>query len=336
MGSQDRRKVGDAVYGVLRNVLRLQSGLPSWAERGDYHHAADLLAAYLDNLATPAATPAQALNLPEAVYIDLCQQFGVESTQDIGHALQQPSTVDLRVNTLKCTRARAIKRLKEEGIEAEALPQAAHAIRLDKRVPLAQSATFKDGWIEPQDVGSQALSALLAVEPGHDVIDYCAGAGGKTLALAAFQHNRGRLIACDNDGRRLQRLPQRAQRAGLRGLECVVLDGSERLPKADAVLVDAPCSGTGTYRRHPELRLDAPDYPALAALQGEILQQASRYVRLQGRLLYGTCSLMTCENQGVVDAFLAQNPQFVLLESQRWLPFDCDGFYGALMQRVAE
>ncbi|HSW14865.1 MAG TPA: RsmB/NOP family class I SAM-dependent RNA methyltransferase, partial [Solimonas sp.] len=300
---------------------------------------------------------AERLNVPDFHYQRWLLQYGEGGAAALARALNQPARVDLRVNTLKATRDSARARLAEEGLRAEPTARSPLGLRLPGRAPLQNLALFREGWIEPQDEGSQLIALLLAVQPGETVVDFCAGAGGKTLALAAQLRDRGRLLACDNSAARLQRLQPRLQRAGVGCVQALPLrDEHDPLLDAhagrcDAVLVDAPCSATGTWRRNPELRLREPGLDTLQQQQRSILQAAARLLRPGGRLVYATCSLMAEENEQVVESFLTAHPQFqlqdagTLLQAQgadyegavlRLLPHvdGTDGFYAVAMRRA--
>ncbi|MEW6167972.1 MAG: RsmB/NOP family class I SAM-dependent RNA methyltransferase [Pseudomonadota bacterium] len=370
MGARDRALVTDLVYGVLRDLRRLQciAGAAATAQQWCALRAldagiadaarlaalgvadADVLARRLQCFDASRLTVAQRFNVPDAIHARWCTELGEPETARLAQALMAQAPVDLRVNTLKATRDAAQSVLSAAGLDARPTPYAPAGLRLQRRVALQPLSAFRDGWIEPQDEGSQLLALLVAAQPGERIADWCAGAGGKTLALAAQMQDRGELFAMDADARRLQRLLPRMQRAGA---HCVrVLDPGAAPPGAlDAVLVDAPCSGSGTWRRQPEARLKALDLAALSELQTQILQRAADHVRPGGRLVYATCSLLHAENQGVVARFLAMREDFALddagriLATQgvelpgRWLELyphrhGTDGFFAAAMRRA--
>ena len=359
MGKRDRAAVSDLVYGVLRDIGRLQAltgdAPAAWLARhlADAGHAAAAISAL--ELPAPADDGAVAVhasrNLPLDLHTRLAQQIGDAETTALAAALNQPAPTDVRANTLKATRAEVLAALTAQGVAATPTPLAAHGLRLSQRLS-KQSTLLLDGEIEPQDEGSQLLAQLTAAAAGETVIDWCAGVGGKSLALAAQMQDQGRLIACDISASRLAKLPPRAARAGVGCIETRV-HGVDSLAgiAADVVLVDAPCSGTGTLRRAPELRLRSFDYPALAALQLQILTAAAQCVRPGGRLIYATCSLLQEENEAVVDAFLQAHPQFASAEGPADFPsgllsqqgrlrlwphqHGSDGFFAACLRRPA-
>ena len=208
--------------------------------------------------------------------------------------------------------------LAADGIETTPTPFSPLGLRLAGRVNLANSAIIRDGLAEPQDESSQIARLLAGARPGEAIVDFCAGAGGKTLALAAMMENRGHIVACDTSPGRLERARPRLERAGVAIADLQVLEGEDGLwPGAidggyDCVLVDAPCSGTGTWRRHPEARwrINSENLIQYMALQARILDAASRLVAPGGRLVYAVCSLLPEEGEGQVAEFLRKYPDF--------------------------
>ena len=236
---------------------------------------------------------------------------GVDGAE--AQALLGRAPLDVRVNALKADRASLVL-----PVPGEPLPTA-QGLRLPFGTPVEQWDAFRDGLIEVQDCGSQLACEAVGARPGETVIDLCAGAGGKTLALAAEMGNQGTLVAADTDRARLARLAPRAERAGALVAETILLDPGRELEglaawhgRADAVLVDAPCSGTGTWRRNPEARwrLDAASLDRLTALQRHLLDVAEALVRPGGRLIYVTCSLLDEEGSGQAAGFLAAHPDW--------------------------
>jgi len=223
------------------------------------------------------------------------------------------------VNTLKTDREECRLRLQKEGIETEDTPRSPVGLVVGKRFDRNASPAFRDGWFEIQDEGSQLVSLFARPIPGSVVIDACAGAGGKTLHLAEMMKNEGEIIAIDSGKRRLEELSLRARRAGISCVKTMVvsdlrpdnLDG-----KADLVLVDAPCSGSGTIRRNPSLKWQISEtmVDRYASRQQEILDFNSAFVRSGGALCYVTCSLLRKENEEVLRTFLEKHPQFALVD----------------------
>lgn len=234
--------------------------------------------------------------------------------------------LDLRVNILKATRDEVLAELAGLGLKAVPCSLSPVGIRIEGRERLGQLAPFAEGRIEVQDEGSQLVALACAARPGQAIADYCAGAGGKALALAAAMDGQGRLLALDVEERRLSRMRPRLERAGIAGFVETAAITSELLTREagafDCVLVDAPCSLSGTWRRNPAARWSlTPDRVAeLAELQGRILDEAARLVRPGGRLVYATCSVFVEEDEDVVAAFLARNGDFSPLDPALVLP----------------
>lgn len=234
-------------------------------------------------------------------------------------ALNAEAPVDLRVNTLKCKdRAELIFSLDKEGFLAMPTPHSPLGVRLKKRIPAFTTQAFAEGWFEMQDEGSQICALLVQAQKGQKVIDFCAGAGGKTLAMAATMGNKGRILAFDNSARRLKQMPKRLARAGVDNvmIKAIASENDPLLKRhrasADWVLVDAPCSGSGTWRRNPDLkwRLTPTDLSELKVLQKNILASAAALVKPGGSLVYVTCSVFADENQHQVLQFLMDYPEF--------------------------
>ncbi len=268
-------------------------------------------------------------DMPEAVRVE-CPEWAdgmlhASLGKEFGREMQAqipPAALDLRVNTLVMSRDEAMQRLSESGIFANPTHLSPLGLRVKGRPPIMAHPLYKQGAIEIQDEGSQLVALLTDARPGQMVMDYCAGAGGKTLALGAAMANKGRLVAADVLASRLNRAKDRFKRAGLQNVETRPLDGEikswlkRRRGSFDRVLVDAPCSGTGTWRRNPDMRWRplGPGVTELVKLQAEILGQAAPLVKADGgRLVYATCSLLREENEAIVEQFLAANPGFALL-----------------------
>lgn len=259
-------------------------------------------------------------------------------------AMQGQAPLDLRVNIIKATREQVLTELKEDGFDAHAGDVSPLCIRVFGRPQIAQHPIFKGGYVEIQDQGSQMVAIVADAKPGEQVVDFCAGAGGKTLALAASMNNKGRVIAMDVLGGRLMRAKERFRRAGLHNIETRQLTSArDKYVKRhqgafDLVLVDAPCSGTGTWRRDPDKRWRqlGPGLETLVPLQKEILDSAFRMVKPGGRLVYATCSLLPEENENQVDAFIKEHPEFTRArEDMKLTPaqHDTDGFFAAVLVR---
>lgn len=259
------------------------------------------------------------------------------------HALNEEARVVLRVNTLKISREGLRQLLQEEeGIDTELIEGCPDALFLRERQNIFTRQAFKDGLFEVQDAGSQRIAPYLEVKPGMRVIDACAGAGGKTLHLAALMQNKGRIIAMDTEAWKLDELKKRARRAGASDLiEARLIDSSKAIKRlegsADRVLLDVPCSGLGVLRRNPDAKWKlSPEYlDKVRALQQEILEQYSVMVKPGGLLVYATCSIFPSENEKQVEKFLsAHGNQFELLSEDRCWPSEgYDGFFMCRLRR---
>ncbi len=395
-GSKDRRAVAERLYGQLRHRARL-----GWrAEQGglEPNPRTRLLADLAINDGLPAieagglfgsgpyappplspeeetflnALSGQSLphpDMPEWVvgeYPDwledgLSKAFGDDLKKEAA-ALNEAAPVDLRVNTAKATREEAQGLLGGEGLETSPCPHAPMGLRLKSRANITGTKPFQDGLVEIQDEGSQLIALLSAVEPEMIAVDFCAGAGGKALALAAIMKGQGRVHACDTDVSRLKRMTERLRRAepgNVRSHTLVKDDPwiAEQAGQADRVLVDAPCSGSGTWRRAPEAkwRLSPEKLAGYCALQRKILEQAKELVKPGGRLVFATCSILNDENEDQVERFLDANPDFSLMDGAaiwadvigRPCPVEgpmlrlspaathTDGFFCAVLERTA-
>lgn len=311
-GSGDRRAVRELVYAAIRAcgevpasgraaVLRLAAADPALRALfdGSRHGPAPIAA---------DETPAQAGVAPTWLEAALAES-GLDAQERA--ALLDRAPLDIRINRLRA----ALARLPEPG-EPSPAPDGR---RYPPNTPVEQWEAYAAGAIEVQDAGSQLVCEAVGAQPGEAIVDLCAGAGGKTLALAAAMDDRGTLLACDADRARLARLAPRAERAGASIVATRLLDAGREATalgdwrgRADAVLVDAPCSGTGTWRRNPEARwrLDRRELDRLVTLQARLLDVAAELVRPGGRLVHVVCSLLDAEGAGQVDAFLRRHPDW--------------------------
>ena len=300
-----------------------------------------------------------AAELPEWLIAQLQTHYSDEEILTFGRSVNQAAPLDLRVNTLKNKRDKVLAALQAEDASAEATPFSPWGIRLKNKIALNKHELFLDGSVEVQDEGSQLLALLVGAKRGEIVVDFCAGAGGKTLAIGAQMANKGRIYAFDIAEKRLANLKPRMARAGLTNInpERISSEHDSRIArltrKADRVLVDAPCSGLGTLRRNPDLKYrQSPETVSnLLEQQYSILTAAAKLVKPQGRLVYATCSILPEENEHQVERFLAENPEFDLLDSSellaaakvhlntgKYLRMDSavhhtDGFFAAVLQR---
>jgi 16S rRNA (cytosine967-C5)-methyltransferase len=397
IGAKDRRAIGDAVYQTLRQRgfidwwLVHHAGLPAanlfraiWTFNVYQDLRADDIAAACDGGPhRPGPLDAETLrrlrllthpvvDTPQAIYDqasfpgwlapEIERRLGADTWAELV-AFTQAAPVDLRVNTLKAGRDETLAVLAESGIAAAPTPIAPHGIRLEGRANLAQTRLYRDGWIEVQDESSQVAALLVGAMPGMRVLDLCAGAGGKTLALAAAMGNRGKIVACDADAKRLARLAPRLARSGATIVETRALGAADKsrasLGAFDRVLVDAPCSGSGTWRRRPESkwRLTPQMLASHRDAQAALIRDAAQYVRPKGRLVYAVCSILPSECEDQVEGFVAgPGAKFRVLPLERaWRgaklaapapgkgPYlmltphrhRTDGFFAAVLERAA-
>ncbi len=400
-GSKDRRAVGGRVFDVIRHRARLDwwiagaagdmqpsarlrvlasvlildketpEGVKSLFD-GSAHSPSSLDAAeeeLLENLSGKpllheAMPPGVVYEVPEWLDETLQGQWG-ENYEAEMTALNLPAPVDIRVNTGRVSRDQARKSLSIDHIKTEPAALSPIGLRLSERARLEETKAFKKGLIEVQDQGSQLIALLCETKPGMTVVDYCAGAGGKTLALAdamalqGGEASKGALIACDISSKRLSGMDDRLKRCGVKKIQKLVLDDEPALAAlegtADRVLVDVPCSGTGAWRRHPEARwrLTPERLDQHVGEQQKVLEAAAKLVKPGGHLIYATCSVLIQENENQVEAFLDNHRIFTLMPIadiwSRILPTPCppsetgvrltpastdtDGFYCAVMER---
>ncbi|OWT81156.1 MULTISPECIES: RsmB/NOP family class I SAM-dependent RNA methyltransferase [unclassified Achromobacter] len=353
LGSTDRAEVAEAVFDVMRNLRRYRHygesgvgpasrrlavlGLAATQGRRELESGlAPTESEWLDHVANidPASLPrAVRESLPD--WLD--ERLGaLEDSDALIDALNQQAPLDIRVNPLKADRDEVLGAMQvgpESRYGPQASPYSPWGIRLQGRPSVNRWPLFESGGIEVQDEGSQLLALLVAPRRGEMVIDFCAGAGGKTLLLGALMRSTGRLYAFDVSASRLIKAKPRFARSGLSNVVPVVIDSEndarvKRLAgKAQRVLVDAPCSGIGTLRRNPDLKWrQHPDALAeLCALQSRILSSAARCVAPGGRLVYATCSLLPEENEAQAEIFLASHPEFERLDAAALLAARCDG-----------
>jgi 16S rRNA (cytosine967-C5)-methyltransferase len=378
LGSRERGVIAEAVYGLLRNksvyTNFAESGNGSPMRRMTLLGLADAVGVdalgglteeetewlnrvmLIDRTLLPASLAA---NLPPWLFDKLVTRDGEAATLALSHAMNQPAPLDLRVNAIKATREDVMAELAQAPILCEATPFAPLGIRVIKKPALQNMPLFKNGSIEVQDEGSQLLSQIVGAKRGEMVVDFCAGAGGKTLSLGASMRNTGRLYAFDISDKRLAKLKPRLARSGLSNVHPVLIAHEndakvKRLAgKIDRVLVDAPCSGLGTLRRNPDVkwRQSPQSIIELNEKQASILSGAARLVKAGGRLVYATCSILDEENEAIVEQFLASHEDFTLepmseilaeqkidLQMEKYLKLSplqhqTDGFFAAVLTR---
>ncbi len=379
LGPRDRALVADTVYAALRRrrmlehvtpratpreialatLVKLQgvglSQIESALRDGEKEWLTKLKARDLDAL--PLELRA---DLPDWVIERLRKQMTDDQLLALARSLQLPAPLDLRVNTLKAPREGVLDRLDHDEIAAQPTRYSPIGVRLRDKPALNKHPMFLDGAVEVQDEGSQILGMLMEPRRGEMVVDFCAGAGGKTLQMGAAMGSSGRLYAFDVSDKRLANLAPRLKRSGLSNVfpQRIASENDPKVKrlrgKIDRVLVDAPCTGLGTLRRNPDLKFrhSAASIAELTAKQRSILAAAASLVKPGGRLVYGTCSLLAEENEDIVNEFLAAHPEFKrvlvsdvlkrqgidIAETGEYLKLqphvhDTDGFFAAVMER---
>ncbi len=340
LGPRERATLAETVYTVLRKKLLFDHLAPSGSGPKErrlailgFHGPRDFLKSalteqeknWLDQC--DAINPADLMerhrhNLPEWLVQPLKDQLGDEFWP-LAESMAQNAPLDLRVNVLKEKRADVQKELAQAAIKSVATPYSPWGLRIEGKPALTKLDAFTRGAIEVQDEGSQLLALLLDAKRGEMVVDFCAGAGGKTLAIGATMRSTGRLYAFDVSAHRLDALKPRMARSGLSNIHpaAIAHERDERIKrlagKIDRVLVDAPCSGLGTLRRNPDLkwRQSAKAVQELVVKQAGILDSAARLLKPGGRLVYATCSILPQENEAIAEAFTAAHPDFVPLDA---------------------
>ncbi len=391
IGAKDRGTISELIYYILRHGATLEwwlekinpdggprgivilalvflrqahiAQLAEWFDGSDYCPGAlteaerTMIALYAGKELIHGTLPEPArLNYPDWMKRHLHDLFG-EKLYLAMEAMNKEAPVDIRVNTLRASRQQVIDALNAEGFMAAGTHYAPHGVRLTKRGALFTLSMFRDGWFEMQDEGSQLVASLVEAGAKQKVIDFCAGAGGKTLAIAAAMNNKGRILAWDTSASRLSQLPKRLNRAQVHNVQMRTLASENdqfvkrHKESADWVLLDVPCTGSGTWRRNPDLkwRTEEKDLNEMTAIQKRILESAARLVKPGGRLVYATCSLFEEENEGQVEGFLAAHEKFSVEPITRpsipinaishgflrLLPHqhDTDGFFAAVLRR---
>lgn len=376
LGNRERAWVAESVYGVLRRkaflchvcgdedprrlllawLLRIQGASLRELEESlnqqqkEWAHA-------IKGVSTEGMPLSTQADLPEWLWQKLNLQYGESEAMAIARSMHQSAPLDLRINLVKTSREAVLSRFQTEHAAIEVTPFSPTGLRMPQRLNISKHPLFTDGAIEVQDEGSQLLAILLAPRRGEMIADFCAGAGGKSLAIGALMRNTGRIYAFDVAEKRLQNLGARLKRSGLSNLHSQLIS-SENDPKLkrlngkfDRVLVDAPCSGLGTLRRNPDLKWRHQESAILELVskQTAILARAAKLVKPGGKLVYATCSLLAEENEQLAEAFLLAHPAFRLVpanailaqqnirldtgEYLKLLPHlhQTDGFFAAVM-----
>ncbi len=383
LGRQDRHEIAETAFAALRHWQKISSFLADKKQHPKYVALCAMILgrdlsiqsfndlidddekAMLSELKAQKKTLNQdlcnAAELPMWLIETLKTTHSEEDILRLGQAMASTAPLDMRVNTRMGKRDKVLATLQAENLNAKATPFSPWGIRLQEKIAINRHPLFENGTLEVQDEGSQLLALLLGAKRNEIIVDFCAGAGGKTLAIGAMMNNTGRIYAFDVAEKRLANIKPRLVRSGLTNINPQRISTEhdsnlERLfGKVDRVLVDAPCSGLGTLRRNPDLkyRQSKETLANLVQLQASILQAASNLVKIGGRLVYATCSVLPAENQEQVDSFLANNSNFKLLDASALLSqakidlntghyltlnpakHQTDGFFAAVLERIS-
>ncbi|MCD9853541.1 methyltransferase domain-containing protein [Epilithonimonas sp. JDS] len=360
-GSEDRRVVSEIFYNIIRwkkrleyymgesvkptNVYKMIIAYLLWSkthykkfEEFDGIKVADILTKL-----KKGTVPTKAIehSIPDWLAETLEKELGKNWEKEMVALNEQAPTV-LRANTLKTTPRELIADLNDENVEAFTIKNYPDAIQLAEKKNVFLTSAFKDGYFEVQDASSQKIGELLDVQEGMRVVDACAGAGGKTLHLAALMKNKGQIIALDIYEWKLAELKRRAKRAGAHNIEARMISDNKVIKRlhntADRLLIDSPCSGLGVLKRNPDSKwkIDQAFIDRIKGEQQQILQDYSKILKKGGQMIYATCSILPSENDGQVKTFLENNTDFTLIKDQKIMPSEgYDGFYMALIKRNA-
>jgi 16S rRNA (cytosine967-C5)-methyltransferase len=358
-GSEDRKVVSQIFYDIIRWKKRLEYYMSEgvkpnniykmiltyclWTkthykkfEEFDGIKIADIL-----NKLKKNTVPTKAIehSIPDWLAETLEKELGPKWEREMNALNEQAPTI-LRANTLKTSTKELISDLKDENVESFPIKNYPDAIQLEEKKNVFLTSAFKDGLFEVQDASSQKIGELLDVQEGMRVVDACAGAGGKTLHLAALMKNKGQIIALDIYEWKLAELKRRAKRAGAHNIEARFIEDNKVIKrlheKADRVLIDAPCSGLGVLKRNPDSKwkIDQDFIDRIKKEQQQILQDYSKMLKKGGKMVYATCSILPSENNEQVETFLKENEGFKLLKEEKVMPSEgFDGFYMALIER---
>lgn len=390
IGSKDRSNVAERIYQIMRHYARLGwwiafKELEDTArsrvlvylilcEKADHKRLKDM---FDGSKYAPETLSEVELNLinklsgedinhkdmPDTVrvecpdlYADKLKEYFDDDFETEMLAFLEAAPLDLRVNAFTCTREKAKNFLEADGVKTIKTPYSHWGLRCEGKAYLSRTKAFGKGWIEIQDEGSQLIAAVCDAQPGMQVLDYCAGAGGKTLALACAMQRKGRIVAMDNDTRRLERGRGRYKKAGVADIiEVRPLEDEKnkkwlrrQKEKFDLVLLDVPCTGTGTWRRNPDMRwtVYGPSLEELTEIQADIMDRSCHTVKVGGQLVYATCSLLPDENEDQIKKFLSRNDNFeveAIDQKDLGQPYmrltpqrhNTDGFFAAVLRRKA-
>lgn len=359
-GSQDRQTVSEIFYNIIRWKKRLEYYMGEGVKPGNIYK---LILAYLlwseshykkfeefDGIKIAdiitklkkgyLPTKSIEYSIPDWLAETLEKELGSGWEKEMKALNEQAPTV-LRANTLKTSPNELVSDLNDENVEAFTIRGYPYAVQLKEKKNVFLTTAFKDGLFEVQDASSQKIGELLDVKEGQRVVDACAGAGGKTLHLAALMKNKGQIIALDIFEWKLAELKRRAKRAGAHNIETRYIDDNKVIKrlheKADRLLIDAPCSGLGVLKRNPDSKwkIDQDFIDRIKVEQAQILQDYSKIIKKGGKMIYATCSILPSENNLQVEKFLSNNPDFKLIKEEKIMPSEgYDGFYMALIERI--
>lgn len=324
LGSKDRKNMGDTIYGMMRWKSLIHPFSLSTYRNLDW-----------DKIRSdPTISQAKKLGLPEFIYEQFCSYFGVALADQLGEILNKTAPTTVRVNLLKTTRDALLQKWKET-FSVTPCSESAAGIQFQKREPLFALPEFKEGLFELQDEGSQLVADQVEATPGQSILDYCSGSGGKTLAFAHKLQGKGQIYLHDVRKEALYEARKRLKRAGIQNGQ-IILESSKLRP-CDWLLLDVPCSGTGTIRRNPDhkWKVDAEMVEKLVSLQQSIIKKSMTYLKAGGRLVYATCSLLESENEKQVEYILKNFPLTLEKKPQLLLPKEggMDGFFCATFKR---
>lgn len=351
-GSRDRKVFAEVFYEIIRKRYALSyeisENLEASAEMLAYYYLRKYDYHVLDAPDLTGAGRGKVKKAPlwiqysySECFHNVCKEQ-IEDVESYYKASEKVAPVFLRVNTVLADLKGLQKGLKEEGVIAKTVPESPFALRLVERQNVFKTQAYKNGWFEVQDGGSQWIAPFLQVEPGHRVIDACAGSGGKTLHLSNLLGNSGKVLALDIYEWKLKELKKRAKRNFLQNIETRLIEGQKTIKRladsADRLLLDVPCTGSGVFRRNPDskYRWEQEDFQRIYDLQKEILSTYSKMVKVGGKMVYSTCSVFDSENQKQVDEFLATHEGWELEETKSVFvgEHDFDGFYMARLRRI--
>lgn len=358
-GSADRQVVSEIFYDIVRWKKRLEYYMGEGTKPSNIYN---LILAYLlwkkvkykkfdefDGIKTGGILskldkktfPTKAIehSVPDWLAGLFEKELGAKWEKEMS-ALNEQAPVILRANSLKVSAENLVEILKEEGVNSFVLRDYLDAVQLEEKKNVFLTSAFKEGFFEVQDASSQKIAELLDVKEGMRVVDACAGAGGKTLHIAALMKNKGQIIALDIYEWKLAELKRRAKRAGAFNIETRFIEDNKVIKRlhntADRLLIDAPCSGLGVLKRNPDSKwkIDEDFINRIKIEQENILQNYSKILKKGGKMVYATCSILPSENGEQVRKFLAENTEFALVEEENIMPSDgYDGFYMALIER---